>query len=189
MKEAAGIRVQRLGILLSVTPFRQRPGYCGPASLKMVLDFYGVRVSEKRLVELSGCTRSAGVSADGLLMAAATFGFGGAIKDNCELRDLRHHVQKRNTPVIVDWFDFDGGHYSVVIGIDRENVYLQDPGLGHRRALKLRTFKRLWFDFPGDFVQDKDDLIVRRMLVIRPGKELQGRRQSEKRSSGASETR
>jgi len=48
----------------------------------------------------------------------------------------------------------------------QENIYLQDPSLGHRRALKLRTFKRLWFDFPGDFIAQRSDLIIRRMIVI-----------------------
>ena len=50
--------------------------------------------------------------------------------------------------------------------MDKENIYLEDPGLGHRRAMKLTTFKRLWFDFPNDFLQSKSELIIRRMIVI-----------------------
>jgi len=153
--------------LLPVKPFRQRPGYCGPACLKMVLGYFGEHTTEGRLVRLSGCTRSSGVGARGLLKAAAKLGFKGKVRDNCELADIRRYI-KRRVPPIVDWFDADGGHYCVVIGIDRENIYFMDPSLGHRRAMKLRTFKRLWFDFPGSFIKSRSDLIIRRMIVVHP---------------------
>jgi predicted deacylase len=152
--------------MLSVNPFRQKPGYCGPASLKMVLGFWGLKISEKKLVQLSGCTRSRGIGAEGLVRAAQELGFRARIRDFSDLKDIRGWVNRKNIPVIVDWFAFEGGHYSVVSGIDKENIYLEDPGLGHRRAMKLTTFKRLWFDFPGDYLRSESDLIIRRMIVV-----------------------
>ena len=131
----------------------------------MVLEYLGVVTSERRLVRLSGASSSSGVSARALVKAAEQLGFAGEVKDLCELADIRRCL-RREIPVIVDWFDINNGHYSVVIGMDRENIYLQDPSLGHRRAMKLRTFKRLWFDFPGDFIAQRSDLIIRRMIVI-----------------------
>lgn len=152
--------------MLNVQPFRQKPGLCGPASLKMVLGFFGVKITEKKLTEISGCTPSCGIGAEGLVCAARKLGFRARIKDLSELEDIREWVNRRKIPVIVDWFAFEGGHYSVVSGIDRENIYLEDPSLGYRRALKLSTFKRLWFDFPNDYLKSKNDLIIRRMIVI-----------------------
>ena len=32
--------------------------------------------------------------------------------------------------------------------------------------MKLTTFKRLWFDFPNDYLKSKSELIIRRMIVI-----------------------
>ncbi len=132
----------------------------------MVLDYFGVRISEKKLVELSGCLSTRGVSAEGLVQAARKLGFHARIKDFSDLKGINEWVNRKKIPVIVDWFAFDGGHYSVVSGIDRENIYLQDPSLGHRRAMKLTTFQRLWFDFPNDYLKSKNDLIIRRMIVI-----------------------
>ncbi len=152
--------------MLNITPFRQKPGYCGPASLKMVLDFFGVKLTEKKLVEITGCSRTRGIRADGLVRAARKLGFHARIKDFSELKEIDEWVNKKKIPVIVDWFAFKGGHYSVVGGIDKENIYLEDPSLGHRRAMKLTTFKRLWFDFPGDYLRSKSELIIRRMIVI-----------------------
>ena len=152
--------------MLNITPFRQKPGHCGPASLKMVLDFWGVQITEKKLAELSGCSPSSGTGSEGLVRAAQKLGFRVRIKDFSELKDIREWVGRKKIPVIVDWFAFEGGHYSVVSGIDSENIYLEDPSLGYRRALKRSTFKRLWFDFPNDFLKSKSELIIRRMIII-----------------------
>jgi len=152
--------------MLNINPFRQKPGYCGPASLKMVLGFFGIKITEKKLVEISGCTKSRGIGAEGLVRAAQELGFRAKIKDFSDLKDVNEWVNRKKIPVIVDWFAFEGGHYSVVSGIDKENIYLEDPSLGYRRAMKLKTFKRLWFDFPNDYLKSKSELIIRRMIVI-----------------------
>jgi succinylglutamate desuccinylase len=152
--------------MLKIDSFRQKPGYCGPASLKIVLGYLGVKITEKKLALISGCNPSCGIGADGLVGAAQKLGFSAHVKDFSDLEDIRKWVNRKKIPVIVDWFAFEGGHYSVVSGIDRENIYLEDPSLGHRRALKLSTFMRLWFDFPSDYLKSKDELIIRRMIVI-----------------------
>jgi hypothetical protein len=42
--------------------FKQSKGYCGPASLKMVLSFYGINKSENYLARLTKATRERGSS-------------------------------------------------------------------------------------------------------------------------------
>jgi predicted deacylase len=132
----------------------------------MVLGFMGVNISEKKLAALSGCTKCGGIGAEGLARAARELGFRAEIKDFSDLKDIDEWVNRRKTPVIVDWFAFEGGHYSVVSGIDKENIYLEDPSLGHRRAMKRTTFQRLWFDFPNEYLKSKNEVIIRRMIVI-----------------------
>lgn len=152
--------------MLNIKPFRQQPGCCGPASLKMVFGYFGLKLTEKKLVEISGCSKSRGIGAEGLVRVAQALGFRARIKDFSDLKDIEEWVNRKRIPVIVDWFAFEAGHYSVVSGIDKENIYLEDPSLGHRRAMKLATFKRLWFDFPTDYLKSKNDLIIRRMIII-----------------------
>ena len=152
--------------MLNVKPFRQSSGFCGPASLKMVLGYYGIKKSEKELANLSGSTPGKGVGAEGLLKAAKALGFKAHVKDFSEIKDLKTYVLKKKIPVIVDWFSTHDGHYSVAVDIDRKNIYLQDPELGSIRTIDLQTFKRIWFDFTGDFLTSKDDMIIRRMIVI-----------------------
>ncbi|MDP3974801.1 MAG: cysteine peptidase family C39 domain-containing protein [Candidatus Jorgensenbacteria bacterium] len=151
--------------LLNVKPFQETPGFCGPASLKMVLAYYGLRKSERELVRLSGATRSQGVEAPGLAKVARRLGFTARIKDRATLADIKKHVGK-GIPVIVDWFSKDDGHYSVVVGITKSTIYLQDPEIRRVRAMDVKTFKRVWFDFPGDILRSKNAVILQRILVI-----------------------
>lgn len=162
--------------MLKVTSFRQKASLCGPASLKMVLDYYGVRTQEKKIGKLAGCSVSRGTPTQGLLDAAHAFGFHGIIKNFADLKDIREYVVKKRIPVIVQWFSVDEGHYSVVVDIDSENIYLQDPELGHMRSMRLETFKRVWFDFPHSYLRSKNELILRRMVVIFHSKKTDMRR-------------
>jgi len=152
--------------MLSVKPYRQKPELCGPASLKMVFQYYGIEKTEDELANLAGYIPSKGVNADGLINAAKELGLNAFYKDFSEIKDLKEHVVGKKIPVIVDWFSLDDGHYSVVVDMDDKNIYIQDPELGSLRTMELDTFKRVWFDFDGDYLKSKDDIIIRRMIVI-----------------------
>ena len=170
--------------LLDVIPYEQQSkGYCGPACLKMVLGYYGIIKEEEELAELAGCTPRHGVSGEGLLEAAQYYGLEGKIQDNSSMEDLREAVMDKKIPVIVDWFSlmldetgyYSDGHYSVVVGLDTANVYFIDPEIGQQRSLKRRIFRRLWFDFSGDYLQEPDDLILRRMIILHQPQEEESR--------------
>jgi len=133
----------------------------------MVLEFYGIKKSEKELAKLSGATVAHGVEAPDMLKIAKKFGFKGFIKDYAAFADIKKYL-KQNIPVIVGWFSKDDGHYSVVVGMDKKFIYLQDPEYIKVRKMDLKTFERVWFDFMGDFLKSPKDMIIRRMLVIFP---------------------
>jgi predicted double-glycine peptidase len=154
--------------MLNVPPYRQASGLCGASSLKMVLAYFGVQKTERELAKLAGATPQKGTTGQGLIRAAKKLGFKGLIKDFANFKDLRCYVFKKKIPVIIDWFSEDEGHYSVVCHIDDKDIYLQDPELGALRTMDLKTFKRVWFDFPGNFLKSKNDLILRRIIVIWP---------------------
>lgn len=152
-------------MLLKVKPIRQKPDYCGVVSLKMVLDYYGIVKSEKYLAKLSGWKKNYGTSAEGIIKAAQQLGFEAFKKDFSTLEDIKQYLNQKN-PVIVDWFSQDDGHYSVAVGINKKNIYLQDPEIGRIKKLDRKVFMRVWFDFPKDYLQSKNELIIRRIIVI-----------------------
>ncbi|MDP2736112.1 MAG: cysteine peptidase family C39 domain-containing protein [bacterium] len=165
-------------IYLKVKPFRQKPGEstCGPASLKIVLDYYGIHASEKELARLAKTTKRLGTGLKGLVKAAKKSGLKTSVKDNSSFLDVERWL-KQGVPPIVDWFtrgrkdysdsEIADGHYSVVCGIDAKHIYLQDPELGGVRKMAKNDFKRVWFDFPGEFIKPSE-LIVQRLIAAYP---------------------
>lgn len=154
--------------MLPVRPFKQSRSMCGPASLKMVFQYFGVEKTERTLARLSGATHRKGVPGEWLVRAARVLGFRAHLQDHCTFTDIHRYVHQRKIPVIVDWFLDDDGHYSVVVGLDRRHITLQDPAIGRRRTMDLHTFQRLWFDFDGSYIQKPQNIILRRMIVVYP---------------------
>jgi predicted double-glycine peptidase len=152
--------------MLNIRPYRQKPELCGPASLKMVLNFFGIEKTEEELARMAGYLQGKGTKSEGLVRTAQELGLKAFQKDFSEIDDLKEYVVNKNTPVIVDWFSVDGGHYSVIIGVDEKNIYMQDPESIELKTLDIETFKAVWFDFPGDYLKSKDDIIIRRMIVV-----------------------
>lgn len=152
--------------MIHVRPFQQRADYCGPASLKMILHHFGIEKTEKQIANAVKATHALGIEAEDLLKIAKRFGLKGKIKDHSELNDLVRYVKKKGIPVIIEWFSEDDGHFSVVTDIDRENVYLQDPDLGHIRAMTRKIFLRVWFTYPTLYPKHESDFILRRMLIL-----------------------
>jgi ABC-type bacteriocin/lantibiotic exporter with double-glycine peptidase domain len=154
--------------MLKVKPFRQKAGLCGVASLKMVLEYFGCQKSEAELIKLTGATTGQGTSAQGIKKAAQKLGFSVKVKDKADFQDIKYWLVKK-VPPMVDWFSPFGapeGHYSVVVGLDKNFIYLQDPEIAGVRKIKKQDFKRIWFDFEGDFIKNRNDLILRRLLVL-----------------------
>lgn len=102
--------MNKASIMLPVKPFQEtlHGSFCGPASLKIVLDYYGVEKSQ-------------------------------------EVAD---------------------GHNSVVVGLNKEYIYLQDPEVGRVRKINRDDFFRVWFDFSSDHIEKWEDMIIRQVIVI-----------------------
>jgi len=149
--------------MLNALSFKQSTGYCGPASLKIVLDFYGLKRSEKALAELSGASRERGVSGRSLVSTARKLGFEAHMKNNSTLEELE--TLTKDTPVIVDWIHpTEEGHYSVVLGFSRGKVVLADPYDGGFVEIPKAEFNKRWYDFYGN--RPRGNYITRRMIVV-----------------------
>lgn len=164
---------------LKVKPFQEtlHGGYCGPASLKIVLDYYGVQKSEKEIAERCRRDSKPGTNDISIKRVAKFYGFNVEIKNRASFTDIQKWLNKE-VPVIVDWFtrgrsnynnsEVPDGHYSVVVGLNKENIYLQDPEIGAMRAIKRDDFLRVWFDFRKDYITSWKDMIIRQLIAIYP---------------------
>jgi predicted double-glycine peptidase len=152
------------GLLATVPDVRQSQSYsCGASSLQAVLHYWGIDAREGVLIGELGTSEEAGTSPDALVRVAQSYGLSAGLRTNLTLDDLAQANSER-VPVIVAcqaWRDeseaslpwesvWESGHYMVVIGIDDENVYFEDPSLlGTRGIIPRDEFLSRWHDYEG----------------------------------------
>ena len=163
-------------IILKVRPFQETlyHSYCGPATLKILLRYYGIEKSEKELAKTADWDKDLGIDDQGIKKVAEKLGFKVKIKNYSTFKDIEKWLEK-DIPVIVNWFtrgrndypesETADGHYSVVIGLDNNYIYLQDPEIGGTRKIKRDDFMRVWFDFKGKYIKP-NELIIRQIIAI-----------------------
>ncbi|MCK5473798.1 MAG: C39 family peptidase [Candidatus Aenigmarchaeota archaeon] len=152
--------------MLKIKPFKQTKGYCGPASLKMLLSYYGIDKSEDYLAKLVGASRETGCGEDGLMDAGKKLGFKAYSKVESSIEELKELIEK-GIPVMVAWFSpEENGHYSLVIGFEKNKIVMNDPHFGKEIKMDIKQFLIRWFDFDNYPIKDCSELGIRRIIVI-----------------------
>lgn len=139
---------------------RQSSTYsCGAAALQAVLVYYGKSdVGESKIKEALGTTAD-GTTPGDIKKVAEAFDLIANIRTNMNLDDLKGFVDN-DIPVMVayqawrdknnttPWNDnWDDGHWSVVIGMDDDFIYFEDPALiGSIGYLYQEEFIERWHD-------------------------------------------
>jgi predicted double-glycine peptidase len=151
-----------LEILDGVPDVRQAEYYsCGASSFQAVLAYWGISSFETDLRVILNTTPTHGTYPWDMVKAAESLGLEAEWRDNLTLADLEESIGNR-IPVIIDgqrfresgktWEDsWSSGHYMVVMGIDNESVYLEDPFLiGTRLTMNRDDFLQGWHDYEGE---------------------------------------
>ncbi len=162
---------------LQIRPFQEKlnAGYCGPVVLKMVLDYYGVQETEEELAQLARTSKERGTDDQAIQRVLESFGLKVTIKNKASFEDIQGWLDKE-VPVIVDWFtrgraDYPDsavpdGHYSIVVGLDDNFIYLQDPEIGGLRKITRGNFMKVWFDFRGEQITSWADIILCQLIAV-----------------------
>ena len=83
-------------IMLKIKPFQEtlHQDMCGPASLKIVLGYYGVEKTEKELARMAGWKKGLGVDDKGITKTAQKLGFKVIVKNNSSFKDIKKWFMK-----------------------------------------------------------------------------------------------
>lgn len=158
--------------MIKIKPFKQSRGMCGPASMKMIMDYYGVVRSEKHWARLTANKINEktgkidlyyGCSEFKMVEAAKALGFKALTKQHSSIVELKRYAE-RGVPVMVNWFSENGSHFSVVVGFEKNKIVMVDPHIGLVRKFKIEEFTDRWFDFLGP--PSQKNLLLRGVVVI-----------------------
>ena len=151
--------------MIKYNVIKQKRGFCGPASLKIVFDYYGISKSQDEWARLSGATKKDGVQDDGIMKAIKKIGFTAKIIKQTTFNNLRKLINQNKTFLVI-WWSGKEGHYSPVVDVTKKDIILADPMLGRYLKMSLKDFDHLWFDFKKDYERSPKDLELRNILLI-----------------------
>lgn len=150
--------------LFSMPDTRQSTEYsCGAAAMQAVLGYWGRDIGEEDVREMLNTNEVSGTYPDDIIRVAKALGLQAEYKENMSMADLENYVAE-GIPVVVDcqawrsvsqynesWADtWNNGHWLVVIGIDENNVTLEDPYiLGDRGIMSREEFLARWHNVRG----------------------------------------
>lgn len=119
----------------------------GPASLGMIMEYYGVTRSTPELARLCQTRPVAGTGFNEMAAVARSFGFDGSFVTTGRSIDWLKSMTDSGAPVIVH-VDTRGhwpqGHYMVATGVKDGKVFIADPWTGHTASYSLAQFAAMW---------------------------------------------
>jgi len=164
--------------MINIVALKQKFGTCGPTSFKMVMDFYGVnkpleywkKSSGRDFIDEDTGKSEFGYFDDKFVESVKEFGFDGFCKDNSNVEEIKKYLEK-SIPVIVDWFSpEEESHFSVVVGLDNDYIFIADPHFGEIKKYDLEWFLKRWSDHglvPKDYPKNNPGW-VHRICVVYP---------------------
>lgn len=142
------IKQQNKPILIPVPYHEQETEFtCGPAALKMVMQYHGDCIGERRLRKYTKTTSTLGTNHQKLITASRKLGYHCFVKQNARPHEVKYFINK-GFPTIINWQEPDtsDGHYSVIFGYERDYFYVHDPYSPHRKIMKIKALLPLWHD-------------------------------------------
>jgi len=147
-----------------LTRTRQATEYsCGACALQAVLSHWGKEVEEAELMRLMGTNEAVGTYPENMARGIRALGFEAEVRENLTLDEVRRETDAgrpaiglaqvwrsaKSSPgsALDEW---DSGHYIVILGVDDDNVYFQDPYVRMAKAFMPRSaFEEHWHQIMG----------------------------------------
>ncbi len=153
---------------------RQSTEYsCGASCLQAVLSYWGKDLDEEDLIALLHTTPETGTYPDDIVRVAKILGFEAEVKENLTLDEIELATDQ-GIPVIAlsqAWRsrqdstasvqeDWQNGHYVVILAVDKEYVYYEDPYVRMGKGfIPRQTFEEHWHHAMGGDLEKSPKLM------------------------------
>lgn len=169
---------------------RQSTEYsCGASAFQAVMSYWGKDLDEQDLMTLLHTSPETGTYPDDIVRVALILGFKAEVKENLTFEELEQ-ATAQGIPVIVlsqAWRsrqdsavsvedDWQNGHYVVVLAVDKDYVYFEDPYVWMGKGFMPRqAFEDHWHHVMGGDLQ-KGPKLMQLGIFIRGEKPAQPQR-------------
>ena len=169
---------------------RQSTEYsCGASALQSVLSYWGKDLDEEELMKLLHTTPETGTYPEDIERVAGALGFEAEVKENLSLYDVEQATAKGNPVIVLSqaWRsrkesdiaateDWANGHYVVILAVDQDYVYFEDPYIRMGKGFMPRAaFEDHWHSVMGGDLE-KAPKLMRLGIFIRGEKPAQPQR-------------
>jgi len=113
---------------------------CGACALQAVTSYWGKNVDERELMKVLRTTSEEGTYPENIVRGAQALGFEAGARDHLTLDEVEQFTAggARVIALVQAWRsekgeadsaaeEWDNGHYIVVLGVDKDYVYFEDP--------------------------------------------------------------
>ena len=156
---------------------------CGASALQSVASHWGKGVDEEALMRLMGTNAEVGTFPEDMIRGARALGLDAELRENTTLDEVAGATSKghpvialaqlwrseKETPVSAadEW---DCGHYIVILSVDREHVYFQDPYISMGKGFVPRsTFEEHWHQIMGGSGLARSPRLMRVAIFVAGG--------------------
>ena len=163
--------IMKRKIKSKILRFQEKSGWCGPAVIQMVLAGAGIKKSQSSIAR-STYLSWWGTTHDTIFAYLTGYFKNIDFKIDSNLYDIDKHLMQKHTIVVNWWDNMDepkneaDGHYSLIIGSDKNTLTFADPSEG-RGIWKFtrKEFIKRWYDY---LDIDKKKKISRWLLWVDP---------------------
>lgn len=171
-----------------LTRTRQITEYsCGASALQAVLHYWGRDLDETELMRVLGTREDVGTHPESIERGVRALGMQAEMRENLTLDEVQRFTTEVGPMIalcqvwrsmksadVAPEEEWDNGHYIVVLGVDAENVYFQDPYLTMGKVVVTRrVFERHWHQIMGG-AQAGNPRLMHVGILIRGAQRLTG---------------
>lgn len=136
---------------LAVPYYHQETEFsCGSTCIQMVLEFFGVKKSEKTLRQLMNARPRIGTNHQSLIRALCNYGLSFRPHLKATFQDIESALNADH-PVIINFIDpaTSEGHYAVVTDMTAHTIVTHDPWNGPQTVYLREGFLDRWHNSTG----------------------------------------
>lgn len=131
---------------IQVPFFKQDTDYtCGPVALQMILKFLSDYKSEESLAKKLKTKKETGTEISNMIDVVSREGFYSYTNEDSTLEEIEYFINS-GFPVLVEYIEPSDNisHFSVVIGISRGEIVMNDPWNGKNFKISANEFEKRW---------------------------------------------